>query len=738
MKTTLYIWEDTKRPGYFKMGDHTINGNPSKAVLERETKKYIRGSTSRMKGFYDAGEIRVHDVIDISDFARRIGRSYAHAKLDDYVANNSDLRLHRVHGDFYKIKYDDLVKYINEVIHGVKKIGSYKPHKFQTQAINKASLFYTQSANIDFLLDCVMRFGKCFTSYKIAKNIGAKRILVVTGRPKVKDGWRNDLDHVDFPDWEFIDSQTTDNVKFSGNNPQVIFASFQGSDRLDSRLDRVLKQDIDLVIVDEAHAYFSPDAIKFVKETLKTKKRLWVSGTPFRAYESGMFDGETDTYRFTLVDLLREKHRVEALVKSGAAVPDSDLRFIEFPEIQFLVAEYPHLSNPRVCDEEGLNMRALLSSKDGIANYPDDVTGLLDSLLDPTQRSSPFNLGGREIKYAVKPKHIWMAVPAGRDETTELSVAAASVLEDSINNHKILGPKYAPLAIKGDKTQDDVNSHILLSEIDNKGTINISCRSLNTGTKFPDLDTVVFLNETSSAAEFWQTVGRAMQPRANKPYITVILYSVEMAVTMANKMVEYSIKPGQTHNQLMTEFLSMMPIYVQDGPRVHSLPIEEVYEELSTRGSVAKAFGDREVLSANFDNIVLNDPAFFDSIPDVNSDKDPNQVKLGSGTKGKNASITRTAPNSPQARDAVKHARQRVQEFLRCTGSIMAASLLYDQHLVKSTQDLTGINGDTMDAELYPGTKDIITYLINAGAINANVLDRKIGAFYNVELKDKV
>jgi Type III restriction enzyme, res subunit len=737
MKTIIYIWEDTKRPGYLKFGDHVIAGRPSKAKIERDTKKYIRGSLSRMKGFM--GEIDIHLIQDITDYAVSVGRCYEHAKIDDYICNNSDLRLHRVHGDFYKIDLDGMKKYINQVIHGTKAIGNYKSHKFQSVAITKATDYFTQSStNTDFLLDCVMRFGKCFTSYKIAKNINANRILVVTGRPKVKDGWLNDLDHVDFPNWEFIDSQTVDNVEFTNNgNTQVIFASFQGSDRLDSRLDRVLQQDIDLVIIDEAHAYFSTDAIKFVKETLNTTHRLWVSGTPFKAYESGMFDGETDTYRFTLVDLLREKQAVEAKIKAGVAVADDDLRFTEFPEIQFLVAEYPHLGD-KVSNEEGLNMKALLSSRDGVSNYPDEVKGLLDSLLDPTRRSSPFNLGGREIKYPVKPEHIWMAVPAGRDETKELSVAAASVLAEGIEQHPILGAKYAPLAIKGDKTQDDVNSHIMLSSIDKKGTINISCRSLNTGTKFPDLDTVVFLNETSSAAEFWQTVGRALQPKPGKKHITIMLYSIEMAVTMANKMVEYSIHPGQTHNQLMTEFLSMMPIYVQGGPKLHSLTIDEVYQELSTRGSVEKAFGDREVLSANFDSIVLNDPSFFDSIPDVNSDKAPNQVNLGQGGKGKNASLTKLTPSSSKAKDAIKDARQKVQEFLRCTGSVMAASLLYDQHLIKSTQDLAGINADTMDAELYPGTKDIITYLINAGAINANVLDRKIGAFYNVELKDKV
>ena len=35
-----------------------------------------------------------------------------------------------------------------------------------------------------------MRFGKTFTSYQLAKKLGAKRVLVVTFKPAVEDAWQ--------------------------------------------------------------------------------------------------------------------------------------------------------------------------------------------------------------------------------------------------------------------------------------------------------------------------------------------------------------------------------------------------------------------------------------------------------------------------------------------------------------------------------------------------------------------
>lgn len=647
---------------------------------------------------------------------------------------------------FFGQDVDDVVetsvRLINEYTKGSTMLNTYPPHKFQQEAIDKAVNYFAKDGT-DFLLDCVMRFGKSFTSYKICKERGHKRILVITGRPKVKNGWRDDLDHVDFDGWQFIDSQTVKGARFfedpSGlfDTPEaeVIFASFQGGKRNDSRIANVMDQEIDCVIIDEAHAYMSVSAMEFVKN-LKAKEKIWVSGTPFKAYESGMFDGETDTYRFTLQDLLREKKRVEAKLAAGEECDFIELRYLDFPNIQFVVAEYPEFEVNEIYNEQGLSMKALLSSNAGVPNYPNEVNGLLDSLLSTTHRS-PFTLGGREVKYPVDPKHVWMAVPAGKDDSQTESVAAATTLESAINKHPVFGPKFSPLAIRGDKDQDDVNRHIMFAKHEGKGSIEISCRSLNTGTKFPDINSVVWLNETSSAAEFWQTNGRAIQPQEGKESITIICYSIEMVVNMANKLVEYSDK-GQGHNALMQEFLTMMPVYVAEGPRVRSIDIEEVYEQLTTKGSVTKSFTDREVLSKHFDEIVRNNLQFFQNIPDVNSDKEPTNVKLfNTGVKGKNSITTNNTPMTQQEKDAVKEAQKKVREFLKLIGSVMAASLLYRETLITSTDDLENVDEDLIDSELYPGTKEILTTLIDSGALNTGILDRKISAFYNVALKDK-
>jgi hypothetical protein len=316
-----------------------------------------------------------------------------------------------------------------------------------------------------------------------------------------------------------------------------------------------------------------------------------------------------------------------------------------------------------------------------------------------------------------------------------MSVAAATTLETEISAHPTMSI-YAPLAVKGDKEQDDVERHMTL----NGRTVTISCRSLNTGTRFPRLDTVVFLTETTSASEFWQTVGRVLQPNSGKDHFTVICYRIEMMVNMTNKMVEYSIHNGHSHTQMLTEFLDMMPIFTTN-PRVgvRPLDINELYQQLSSRGSVEKAFGDREVLSSAFDSLVLSDPKFFAGIPDVNSDRDPGKITVSSsGQTGRNSVNTRQTPMTPTQANLVAQARERVREFLRLTGSIMAASALYDQRIITCVDDLLAAPSAIVDGELYDGTMELIRELIDRGAINTSVLNKKIGAFYNIEIKGKV
>src|SRR5439155_20223262 len=72
-----------------------------------------------------------------------------------------------------------------------------------------------------FLWNAKMRFGKTFTSYQLARKLGAKRVLVVTFKPAVEDAWQADLDcHVDFDGWQYLSRNSDgDPTKINNNKP---------------------------------------------------------------------------------------------------------------------------------------------------------------------------------------------------------------------------------------------------------------------------------------------------------------------------------------------------------------------------------------------------------------------------------------------------------------------------------------------------------------------------------------
>ena len=60
-----------------------------------------------------------------------------------------------------------------------------------------------------FLWNAKMRFGKTFTTYQLAREMGWQRVLVLTYKPAVQSAWRDDLlSHVDFEGWHFVDRDT--------------------------------------------------------------------------------------------------------------------------------------------------------------------------------------------------------------------------------------------------------------------------------------------------------------------------------------------------------------------------------------------------------------------------------------------------------------------------------------------------------------------------------------------------
>ena len=116
-----------------------------------------------------------------------------------------------------------------------------------------------------FLLNAKMRFGKCFTGVHIAKELRAKKTIIVTYKPRVIGEWISAVnDHVDFSGWTGIRAKEGENpntpfLKGEGDlkecpTPFVFVFSLQDLDISDSgeikdRLKDVLKMEWDLLIL---------------------------------------------------------------------------------------------------------------------------------------------------------------------------------------------------------------------------------------------------------------------------------------------------------------------------------------------------------------------------------------------------------------------------------------------------------------------------------------------------------
>lgn len=201
-----------------------------------------------------------------------------------------------------------------------------------------------------FLWNAKMRFGKTFASYELAKKMGLKRVLVLTFKPAVESAWREDLmTHVDFEGWQFVSNKDAHNnnlnideqyAKADKTRPIVVFGSFQDllgtneSGGIKAKNEFIHADNWDLVIFDEYHfgawrenaaklferpddedvdfdqeEYSKKEAGNAYNESflpITTRYYLFLSGTPFRALNSGEFI-EEQIFNWTYSDEQRAK-----------------------------------------------------------------------------------------------------------------------------------------------------------------------------------------------------------------------------------------------------------------------------------------------------------------------------------------------------------------------------------------------------------------------------------------------
>lgn len=249
----------------------------------------------------------------------------------------------------------------------LERILTYKMRPEQEAAVEKTVAYYRAIAKSDasatprFLWNAKMRFGKTFATYQLARKMGWKRLLVLTFKPAVQSAWRDDLlGHVDFEDWQFISRDGLNFLDANKNKPLVCFGSFQdfmGRNRvggIKARNEWVHTTNWDCVVLDEYHYGAWRESAKDLFEAeeaaeaqtdmgigidvfdqdimpITTKAYLYLSGTPFRALESGEFI-EEQIYNWTYSDEQRAKEEWVGEDNPYASLPRMVLMTYRLPD----------------------------------------------------------------------------------------------------------------------------------------------------------------------------------------------------------------------------------------------------------------------------------------------------------------------------------------------------------------------------------------------------------------------
>lgn len=283
--------------------------------------------------------------------------------------------------EWFKCTVDDVrhavVSIRNHIDVFEKRSLDFKMRKEQEDAVNKTSDYYhraTKEGYIKapkFLWNAKMRFGKTFAAYELAKKMGFKKILILTFKPAVQSAWRDDLlRHVDFQGWQFI-ARPQDNTeqsideqykKADKEKPIVCFGSFQDflgkseNGGIKPKNEWVHTTNWDLVIFDEyhfgawrdnaKHLFESEDEEDVDKNTatentgnnidetwlpITTKYYLYLSGTPFRALNSGEFI-EEQIFSWTYSDEQKVKEEWQGENNPYAALPKMIMFTYKIPD----------------------------------------------------------------------------------------------------------------------------------------------------------------------------------------------------------------------------------------------------------------------------------------------------------------------------------------------------------------------------------------------------------------------
>jgi hypothetical protein len=478
-----------------------------------------------------------------------------------------------------------------------------------------------------FLWNAKMRFGKTFTTYQLARKLGAKRVLVVTFKPAVEDAWQIDLEsHSDFDGWQYQSRSTSsDPTKVSASKPLVYFGSFQdllGRDDVGNIKPKntwLHKVKWDLVVFDEYHFGAWRDTAKELfegeeeavakkeakleyasglehvnadlgelseKETeflpITTKAYLYLSGTPFKALATGEFI-EEQIFNWTYTDEQRAKEEFASKNPGKwnpyAALPQMRLLTYQMPDELVAIAragEFDEFDLNAFFEASGTGVLAQFKHKSDVQKWLDIIRGgyatkAVEYLKTGTRPPFPYS----DVRLLPYLQHSFWFLP---------NVAACHAMANLLaEKQNVFWHDYDALVAAGASAGIGLDAlppvrQAIGSGFDTK-TITLSCGKLTTGVTVPQWSSILMLRNLKSPETYFQAAFRVQSawaiknPNGDNPNEEEILKPVcfvfDFAPTRAlRQLSEYGIglSPGEPNPEnAVRDLVSFLPVLAYDG-----------------------------------------------------------------------------------------------------------------------------------------------------------------------------
>lgn len=600
--------------------------------------------------------------------------------------------------EWYPVTTELVIKAINAVKHNQSllerkdwKTASAREKKTEIVLREEQELAVTKTLTqflhgSKMLWDAKMRFGKTLCALEVVKRKPFNRVLILTHRPAVRDGWFKDFNLLQLPGFHYVtrvkNKLFVDGQKIAGglevlkqyteHDPDykyIYFASIQdirGSKTVNkkSKFDKnneLFKEKWDLLIIDEAHEGIRTEQGKaVVAEFQKNKqmKSLYLSGTPYNILK--LFK-EKEIYRW---DYNMEQDAKERWTKEH---PDEKNPYEGLARLNIctynlgeVMTNYSHDENDYFNFTEFFRVDA---DTDKFV-HEDDVRAFL-KLMTKDGENKELNYPFATSEYRDYFQHTLWSIP-GVDAARCLSAILREDKEDNyFRDYEIVN-----IAGKGDSdierenednaTRDKKETEAL-AKVQNairthEKTITLTCGRCTTGVSVPEWTAVLMLSGSyeTKAARYLQTIFRCQTPFRGKTKRECYAFDFAPDRTLTvidNYLTEISRGSGsknfgQKKAQETERFLKFCSVISIDGSKTVNFDtrsfmkqVNRAYSEEIMRGRTRKLFDNLDNISNDVFELLKN----IDAKMSVSSSgkKSRGKVKVNSeGVTGEGATTS--------------------------------------------------------------------------------------------------